>query len=107
MCCKKYLTKESLLLEHGIDHTEWQVYGYPQKIHVDNGADFRSNTLARSCEIHGINLEFRPVARPQFGGHIERLIGTFMKEVHGINGTTFSNIKEKDNYDSEKKRHLP
>lgn len=44
---------------------------------------------------------------PQFGGHIERLIGTFMKEVHGINGTTFSNIKEKDNYDSEKKRHLP
>lgn len=107
MCvARSILQKESLLLEHGIDHTEWQVYGYPQKIHVDNGADFRSNTLARSCEIHGINLEFRPVARPQFGGHIERLIGTFMKEVHGINGTTFSNIKEKDNYDSEKEATL-
>ena len=107
MCvARSILPKESLLLEHGIDHTEWQVYGYPQKIHVDNGADFRSNTLARSCEVHGINLEFRPVARPQFGGHIERLIGTFMKEIHGISGTTFSNIKEKDNYDSEKEAAL-
>lgn len=107
MCvARSILPKESLLLEHGIEGTEWQVYGYPQKIHVDNGADFRSNTLARSCEVHGINLEFRPVARPQFGGHIERLIGTFMKEVHGLSGTTFSNIKEKDNYDSEKEATL-
>lgn len=34
--------------------------------------------------MHGITLEFRPVGRPEFGGHIERVIGTFMKEVHGF-----------------------
>lgn len=101
MCiARSILPKEKLLLDHNVKG-EWNVFGYPNKIHVDNGADFRSLDLAKSCEAHGIALEFRPVGRPEFGGHIERVIGTFMKEVHNLGGTTFSNIKEKDNYDSE------
>ena len=80
---------------------EFVTLRYPNKIHVDNGADFRSLDLSKSCEAHGIALEFRPVGRPEFGGHIERVIGTFMKEVHGLSGTTFSNTKEKDTYQSE------
>lgn len=107
MCVtRSILPKDKLLLEHSIYGSEWNVFGYPNKIHVDNGSDFRSMNFSKSCEAHGITLEFRPVARPQYGGHIERLIGTFMKEVHGINGTTFSNIKEKDTYDSEKEASL-
>ncbi len=97
---RSILPKERLLLDHKVNG-EWSVFGYPNKIHVDNGADFRSLDLSKSCEAHGIALEFRPVGRPEFGGHIERVIGTFMKEVHSLGGTTFSNIKEKDNYDSE------
>jgi len=62
--------------------------------------------LQKSCAFHGINLEFRPVARPEYGGHIERLIGTIMKRVHELPGTTFSNIKEKDEYNSEKHASL-
>src|SRR5690606_42047691 len=34
--------------------------------------------------------------------HVERLIRTKMKEIHTLPGTTFSNIKQKDDYDSEK-----
>src|SRR5699024_630860 len=73
-----------------------------RKIHVDNGSDFRAESLKKSCAFHGIDIEFRPLARPEVGGHIERLIGTLMKQVHELPGTTFSNIKEKDEYDSEK-----
>ena len=101
MCiARSILPKERLLLTHDVKG-EWAVFGYPNKIHVDNGADFRSLDLSKSCEAHGIALEFRPVGRPEFGGHIERVIGTFMKEVHGLSGTTFSNTKEKDTYQSE------
>ena len=101
MCiARSILPKERLLLDHNVKG-EWAVFGYPNKIHVDNGTDFRSLDLSKSCEAHGIALEFRPVGRPEFGGHIERVIGTFMKEVHGLSGTTFSNTKEKDTYQSE------
>ncbi|WP_439294608.1 Mu transposase C-terminal domain-containing protein [Lonepinella sp. BR2882] len=101
MCiARSILPKERLLLDHNIKG-EWAVFGYPSKIHVDNGADFRALDLSKSCAAHGIALEFRPVGRPEYGGHIERVIGTFMKEVHGLSGTTFSNTKEKDNYASE------
>lgn len=107
MCiARSILPKESLLLEKGIHDVEWNVFGYPQKIHVDNGADFRSNTLGRSCAAHGINLEFRPIGEPNFGGHVERLIRTMMEETHSVSGTTFSNIHQKDNYNSEKESSM-
>lgn len=103
MClARSILSKDKLLLEHGLSNASWQVFGYPRKVHVDNGADFRASAFAKSCEIHGIDIEYRPVGKPHYGSHIERLLGTFMKEIHGIKGTTFSNIKEKDTYDSEK-----
>lgn len=103
MClARSILPKNKLMLEHGLTNVSWQVFGYPRKIHTDNGADFRASTFAKSCEIHGIDIEYRPVGKPHYGSHIERLMGTFMKEIHGLKGTTFSNIKEKDTYDSEK-----
>lgn len=103
MClARSILPKEKLLLEYGLTNVSWQVFGYPRKVHTDNGADFRASTFARSCEIHGIDIEYRPVGKPHYGSHIERLMGTFMKEIHGLKGTTFSNVKEKDTYDSEK-----
>src|SRR5699024_3988202 len=45
-------------------------------------------------------------ARPKYGGHVERMIGNLMKKVHELRGTTFSNIKEKDDYDAEKNAAL-
>ena len=95
------LPKENLLLELDID-SNWDVWGFPETIHVDNGADFRAEAIKAAGLAHGINIEFRPVGRANFGGHIERVIGTLMKAVHSIPGTTFSNIKERSEYDSEK-----
>lgn len=103
MCLSRsILNKDKLLHDLGITDVEWPVYGYPHKIHVDNGPDFQSLNLKKSCALHGINIEFRPLARPEFGGHIERLIGSFMKKIHEIPGTTFSNLSQRIEYDSEK-----
>ncbi|RUO42680.1 transposase [Aliidiomarina taiwanensis] len=96
------LPKTAWLHKHGITDTAWDVFGFPGKIHVDNGADFRTETLRRACLEYDINLEFRPVREAQYGGHIERLLGSFMKHVHDLPGTTFSDVKTKGDYKSEK-----
>lgn len=107
MCLSRSISpKDDLLIQNGITDAEWKVFGYPRKIHVDNGSDFRSDDLRKSCALHGINIEFRPLARPEYGGHVERMIGNLMKKVHELPGTTFSNIKQKDEYDAEKNASL-
>lgn len=95
------LPKEDWMTLHKVEGS-WPVWGFPHTIHVDNGADFRSFNFSRSCQMHGIHLSFRPVKQPRYGGHIERIIGTVVKELHDLPGTTFSNIRERKDYDSEK-----
>jgi len=95
------LAKDKWLVKHNVA-SEWPLWGLPKTIHMDNAKEFRGNMLQRACKEYGINLEWRPVARPHFGGHIERLVGTLMKEIHTLDGTTFSNIRERGDYDSEK-----
>lgn len=94
------IPKEEWLIAHGIEG-DWPVWGFPRILHSDNGADFRSESLRRSCSNYGIENRFRPVKRPKYGGHIERLLGRFMQEVHGLPGTTFSNIQEREGIDSD------
>ena len=50
-----------------------------------------------------LTLDFRPIATPHFGGHIERLIGSVMGRIHLLPGTTFSNPRERKDYPSEEK----
>jgi putative transposase len=95
------LPKDEWLLLHKVD-AQWPVWGIPKTIHVDNGADFRSDNFKRACLTYGINLEYRPVRQPRYGGHVERVIGTLMHEIHDLPGTTFSSVKDKGEYNSEK-----
>lgn len=104
-------TSVSLCIEHAVlpkpENVEepgiWPMYGLPKRILVDNGKDFRSMALMRGCEEHGIELTWRPVRTPHYGAHIERLIGTLMNMVHLVPGTTFSNVKQRGDYQSEKR----
>jgi putative transposase len=84
----------------------WPVWGRPTKIHADNGREFRGKMLERSCQEYGIHVELRPVKRPWFGGHIERLMGTIATELHDLPGTTFSNPQRRSDYKSQKKAVL-
>jgi putative transposase len=96
------LPKEKWLARFDIT-TSWPCWGVMKTIHADNAKEFHGNMLNRACEEHGIDLDFRPVATPHYGGHIERLLGTVLKEIHSLPGTTFSNPHERGEYDSEAK----
>ncbi len=95
------LTKEDYLARLGIN-LPWPCWGVMRTIHVDNAAEFRGTMLENACTNYGIILEFRPKGVPNYGGHVEREFRTHMKNVHDeLPGTTFSDIKEKGEYDSE------
>jgi putative transposase len=96
------LPKQPWLQARDLD-LEWPMCGLPSVLRADNGKDFRSDALRRGCREHGIELDFRPIATPHFGGHIERLIGSVMGRIHLLPGTTFSNPRERKDYPSEDK----
>lgn len=99
------LDKDEWLAKRKIK-TQWPIWGKPDSIHVDNGVEFHSESLKRGCDAHGIKIIFRPIRQPHYGGIIERVIGTFMKLIHSLPGTTFSNVAEKADYPSDKKAVL-
>jgi putative transposase len=94
------LSKDQWLKDRHLD-LDWAPFGVPALVHVDNGKEFHSLALTRGCERYGISLEYRPPGRPQFGGHIERYLGTLMRRIHGLPGTTFSNPTARGKYNSE------
>ncbi len=95
------LPKASWLVEQNVVG-DWPVYGLPTAIHLDNAREFRGKALAWGTAEHGIKLIHRPVARPHYGGHIERLIGTMMGAVHFLPGSTSSDISARGDYDPQK-----
>lgn len=102
MCISQsVLPKEHWLSQMGVE-AQWPVWGFPETLHVDNASEFRSKSLRNSCLKYNINLEYRPLRLPETGGHVERVIGTVMKQIHDLPGTTFSSVGEKGEYDSEK-----
>ena len=97
--------KRPWLEQLGLD-VAWPMSGKPRALYVDNAREFKSEALTRGCQQHGIDLDYRPLGQPQYGGIIERVIGTAMQEIHELPGTTFSNPVQRGSYDSEKKASL-
>jgi putative transposase len=93
------LPKDAWLARHEIA-TPWPIWGVMDTVHADNAKEFRGGMLRKACEEYRIDLHWRPVARPHFGGHIERLLGTLNHEIHTLPGTTFSNPVARGRYDS-------
>lgn len=93
--------KREYLASLGVDG-DWPVWGVMATAHSDNGKDFRSESVAKACQDHAIDMQWRPVTQAHFGAHIERLMGTAATELHKLPGTTFSNTEEREGYDSEK-----
>jgi putative transposase len=99
------LPKEIWLEKIGVQGN-WEAYGLMRTIHLDNAKEFRGKMLKMACKNYNINIEFRPIATPHFGGHIERLLGNFARKIHDLPGTTFSSPELRKNYDSEGKASL-
>lgn len=96
------LSKQSMLANLGLDF-DYPCRGKPRIVHVDNAKEFHGKTLDHACLEYGIDLQFRKLKVPRYGGHIERYMGTLATEIHAVPGTTFSNVSEKGDYDSASK----
>lgn len=94
------MPKEELLKKFDID-AMYPIHGMPIKVQVDNSMDFRSKNLELFCRSYNIDLEFRPVRRPDKGGYVERLFGTINRRIRddGLNGYTPPLKTRPDNYD--------
>ncbi|WP_266170740.1 Mu transposase C-terminal domain-containing protein [Dyella subtropica] len=97
-CCPK----DDWLREIGYEG-EWLPFGLMKTIGWDNAKTFRATSLCTACKMAGIEPRFRQVRTPVHGCYIERYIGTYMGKVHLLKGTTFSNTKDREDYDSQKK----
>lgn len=96
------LPKEAFVASVGLTG-RWPVSGIMRCIHLDNGRDFHSEALQRGCSELGIDIQYRPVGSPHYGGMIERLIGTFMGRCRLLPGATQSNVVKRGDYDAEAK----
>jgi len=66
---------------------EWPCWGVMQTLHLDNAKEFHGKMLRRAAERYGIELAYRPPARPHYGGHVERLIRTIKFHVRRLAGS--------------------
>lgn len=80
---------------------DWPMSGKPKLLYLDNAAEFKSEALRRGCEQHGIQLSYRPPGLPHFGSIVERIVGTAMRMIHELPGTTFSKPNQRGKYDSD------
>lgn len=98
-------TKNEYLRLLGVEG-DWPVWGQISTLHADNAREFKCKAINRGCEANQIIMQWRPVKKPNYGGHIERYMGVVATEMKKVPGATFSNIQEKNNYDSEKEASL-
>lgn len=80
----------------------WPMHGVPEVIACDNAMEFDSHAFHRGCKELNIQIQFRPVGSPHYGGTIERLIGSFMGRCHLLPGTTKNSVRAKGDYESMK-----
>lgn len=85
----------------GLSDVEWPCWGVMGILHMDNAREFRGDMLKDACREYDIDPQFRPVKTPHYGAHIERYMGTASEALKALEGATFSNPKERGEYDSE------
>lgn len=94
------LPKEKWLADRKLE-AEWPCWGVMGTLHMDNAREFRGDMLKVACQEYQIDINLRPVKKPHYGAHIERLMGTVSQKLKRVPGTTFSGPGEKGIYDSE------
>lgn len=95
--------KTNILKDYPEISNKWPAYGIPTTLICDNGREFHAINLRRMCTELNIEIQFCPKKQPNYKGAIERFLGTLNRAVcHRLSGTTFSNIRQRSDYKSEK-----
>lgn len=95
------MPKEKWMTRLGITSTDWPCWGVMGILHMDNAREFRGDMLKVAANEYDIDLHLRPVKKPRYGAHIERLMGTVSEGLKTVKGATFSGPDEKGTYDAE------
>lgn len=61
-------------------------WGLPRVIKTDNGSDFTAASTVRLLDALGITIELSPPYQPKSKGNVERVIGTFQRDLAGCPG---------------------
>jgi putative transposase len=81
----------------------WNVYGLPEVIVVDNGKEFYSSHFEDACLSLGIVIQYSPPKMPWYKGAIERYFGALNSQLLSEQpGKTFTDFMKLSNYDSQK-----
>lgn len=83
------------------ENVKWPFWGSPENIHADNAREFRGDLLKVVADEYHMDIHWRPVKKPRYGSHIERLMGTVSTWLKAAPGATFSGPEEKGVYDAE------
>ncbi|UMZ12141.1 transposase [Pseudomonas sp. MPFS] len=95
--------KEELLKRFPEVEGEWRAHGLPTRVVPDNAAEFHADDLISGFNELGIEIMYPRSRGPEMKGSVERFFRTLNTGlIHGLPGTTFSNIQDKGDYDSEK-----
>jgi putative transposase len=82
---------------------DWNTYGIPEVLVVDNAREFHGRNLEDACHQLGTVLQFGQRGKPWFRASVERSYRTVATQLHHqLPGTTFSNIFEKADYEPGK-----
>jgi putative transposase len=100
------LRKEKFLESLGLGDLSWPCWGKMGALHADNGKDFRGEMLKESCEAYKITLKWRPVAKPEYGAYIERLMGTVASQLKNLSGYTGVSKELRSKFKPEKSATL-
>lgn len=76
--------------------------GKAEKIVVDNGADYVSDGLKRAISKLQLTLEYAEGDYPDAKAILERYFRELNRFIHSLPGTTFSNPKDRGDYESER-----
>jgi putative transposase len=100
------LPKDDWLARRDLAGVHWPIYGRPVTLEYDQGPENEARGIQRGLRRYGIASKVRAKGHPEQHGTIERLIGTMMRGVHELRGTTFSNINERGESEPEKRACL-
>lgn len=98
LCLSHAILDKTIWLDRLDVPGKWPCHGIMKSLFLDNAVEFRGKMLERVCLEYEVELNFRTVTKPHYGGYIERLMGTLLGEIHALPGTTFSNIQDRKDY---------
>ena len=96
-------TKDYLKASYPNVENDWDTFGLPEVIVVDNGKEFYSTSFEDACLSLGIVIQYCPPKMPWYKSAIERYFGALNTQLLSHQpGKSFAKFMQQNDYDSKK-----